>query len=160
LEAEATGPTPPLTPELRERIEQGAADLALLGALIPPGSYKFRGFTVFRALDVTDQEVLSSIKRDLIDKESIISTSRFEGLQAKLRTLFHRPDLRLSLAAIEGDRVLTLNYGARLEHSCIFADSVHHKLTDFIGTIFMRASLEGKPFFIDDLEQYPERTPI
>jgi hypothetical protein len=160
LEVEATGPTPPLTKEQRDRIESGAADVTMLAELIPPGSYKFRGFTVFRALDVTDQEVLSSLKRDLIDKESIISTTRFEGLQAKLRTLFRRPDLRLSLGAFEGDRVLTLNYGARLEHACIFADSVHHKLSDFTGSIFMRASLEGKPLFIDDLQSYPERTPV
>jgi len=160
LEVEAAGPAPVLTAETRARIETGAVNLDTLSALIPPGSYKFRGFTVFRALDVTDQEVLSSLKRDLIDKESIISTPRFEGLQAKLRTLFRRPDLRLSLAAFEGDRVLTLNYGTRLEHACIFADSVHRKLSEFTGSIFHRASLEGKPLFIEDLETYPERTPI
>jgi len=143
-----------LTPEVRARLEAGSADLDTLAALIPPGSVTFRGFTVFRALDVTDQEVLSSLKRDLIDKESIISNTRFDGLQAKLRTLFRRPELRLGLAAIEGDRVLSLNYGARLDHACIFADSVHHKVSDFAGSIYMRASLEGKPLFIEDLATY------
>jgi len=161
VEVEAAGPAPALTADVRARLEAGSADLDTLAALIPPGSVKFRGFTVFRALDVTDQEVLSSLKRDLIDKESIISNARFEGLQATLRTLFRRPELRLGLAAIEGDRVLSLNYGSRFDHSCIFADSVHHKVSDFEGSIYMRASLQRQPLFIEDLATYGEpRTDI
>ena len=161
VEVEAAGPAPALTADVRARLEAGSVDLDTLAALIPPGSVKFRGFTVFRALDVTDQEVLSSLKRDLIDKESIISNTRFEGLQAKLRTLFRRPELRLGLAAIEGDRVLSLNYGSRFDHSCIFADSVHHKVSDFEGSIYMRASLQRQPLFIEDLATYGEpRTDI
>ena len=89
---------------MRARLNAQAVDLEGLAALIPPGSVRFSGFTVVKAVDVTDQEVLSSIKRDLIDKESIVSNARFEKLQAKLRTLFRRADLRLSLAAVEGDR--------------------------------------------------------
>ena len=56
-----------------------------------------------------------------------------------LRTLFRRPELRLSLAAIDGERVLILNTGARTEHACIFADSVHHRLDEFAGTVYERA---------------------
>ena len=56
--------------------------------------FMIEGFTIMRAVDVTDQEVLSSIKRDLIDRESIVSHTKFGTLQAKLRTLFptERPD--------------------------------------------------------------------
>src|SRR5205823_1922822 len=100
------------------------------------------------------------LKRDLIDKESIVSTARFEALQAKLRTLFRRPNLRLALSALEGDQVLSLNDGAKLSHSCIFADSVHHKKDDFLGSIYQRAFLERKPLFIEDLAAYPSPTPI
>ncbi len=160
IEVEPIKPVLPLTAEVRQRLEAKAADLDMLAELIPPGSVRFRGFTVLKALDVTDQEVLSSLKRDLIDKESIVSSARFQALQAKLRTLFRRPDLRLGLAAIEGDRVLSLNYGAKLDHSCIFADSVHHKISDFAGSVYTRAALEGQPLFIEDLAAYPDRTPI
>jgi GAF domain len=160
IEAEPTGALPPLADDVRRRLQAGATDLEALAALFPPGSVRFRGFTVFRALDVTDQEVLSSLKRDLIDKESIVSNARFEALQAKLRTLFRRPELRLRLAAVEGERVLALNYGAKLEHACIFADSIHHKLSEFAGSIYERAALQGTPLFIPDLGAYPHRTAI
>src|SRR6266403_1303461 len=108
-------PIPPLSEDMRRRLQAQALDLDGLAALIPAGSVRFSGFTVVKAADVTDQEVLSSIKRDLIDKESIVSNARFEKLQAKLRTLFRRADLRLTLAAIEGDRILMLNSGHQLE---------------------------------------------
>src|SRR6185295_7121122 len=122
VDVEALRPLPPLSDEMRARLTAQGVDLEGLKALIPPGSVRFSGFTVVKALDVTDQEVLSSIKRDLIDKESIVSNARFVKLQEKLRTLFRRAELRLSLAAIEGERILMLNSGHQLDHGqgCIF----------------------------------------
>ncbi len=158
LDVEPLRPFPPLSEELRRRLDAQAVDADGLAALIPRGSVRFSGFTVFKAVDVTDQEVLSSIKRDLIDKESIVSNARFEALQAKLRTLFHRPELRLSLAALEGNRVLMLNSGHRLASGCIFADSVHHKVTDFAGSIYERAIARGEPIFVEDVAAAAVRT--
>jgi len=160
IDVEAAGALPALAPEVRARLEAHAGDFQALAAVFPPGSVKFRGFTVFRALDVTDQEVLSSLKRDLIDKESIVSSARFDTLQTRLRTLLRRPDVRLGLTATEGDRVLELNSGASCEHACLFADSVHHSLADYKGSVYQRASLEGRPLFIEDLAAYPERTVV
>src|SRR5260370_27474562 len=87
---------------MRRRLQAQALDLDGLAALIPAGSVRFSGFTVVKAADVTDQEVLSSIKRDLIDKESIVSNARFEKLPAKLRTLFPRARPPPTPAALEG----------------------------------------------------------
>ena len=72
--------------------------------------------TAFFDPEVTDQEVLSSLKRDLIEKESIISKVRFHSLQDKLRTLFRKPDLLFGLAALQGRQVLVLNAGAQIEY--------------------------------------------
>jgi len=144
----------------RERLPAHLADLQALMALLPPDRFVLRGFTVLRAVEVTDQEVLSSLKRDLIDKESIISPARFQGLQEKLRTLFRRPKLRLGLAAIDGDQVLMLNSGDRLEHSCIFADSTHHPVSEFEGSIYARAVKQGQPLIVEDLAAYSSRTHV
>ena len=136
---------------MRARLEARAGDLEALAAVFPPGSVRFRGFTVFKALDVTDQEVLSTLKRDLIDKESIVSSARFETLQTKLRTLFRRPDLRLGLAAIEGDRVLELNSAA----SSTTPASSRTPCTTRLPTTRARCTSaprsSGKPIFIEDL---------
>ena len=158
LEVDVVGEAPPLSKAERLRMPVLIADPAALTAVLPPEKFVIRGFSVVRAIDVTEHEVLSSIQRDLIDKESIVSTERFRALQGKLRALLRRPEIELGLAAIEGDRVLLLNFGDRLEHSCIFADSTHKRVGDFAGSIYERASVERRPLFVEDLEALPNRT--
>jgi len=160
IEVETVGPVPPLTDDVLRRLRGAFLDPDFLRAALPPESFVLRGFTVFRAVEVTEREVLSSLKRDLIEKESIVSNVRFEALQQKLRTLFRRPELRFGLAALEGDQVLILNYGAECEHSCIFADSRHLSTSAFAGSIYERAVAEGKPLVIEDLTTWPGRTPV
>jgi len=160
VEVKALGPAPTLTDVARRQLESGRIDVDFLRELLPPEKFTLRGFMILKAIDVTDQEVLSSLKRDLIDKESIVSSARFESLQAKLRTLFRRPGLHLGLAAVEGDRVLVLNDAMSHEHACIFADSAHHKTSEFAGSLYERAVREGRPIMIDDLEAWPNRTCI
>jgi hypothetical protein len=84
--------------------------------VLPPEHFTLCGFTVLNAVEVTDQEVLSLLKRDLIEKESIISNARFQGLQDKLRTLFRKPDLMFGLASIHDGHVFLLNAGAPIEY--------------------------------------------
>jgi hypothetical protein len=154
------GEPPVLTDDVVRRVRGTLLDQELLLSLLPPEKFLFRGFAIFRATDVTEQEVLSLLKRDLIDRESIVSNTKFDELQAKLRTLLRRPELHLGLAAITGDDVLLINYGARHQHACIFADSSHRKVTDYSGTIYERAVLEGAPVFVEDLAAAAERTPL
>ncbi len=160
VEVEAVGPRPTLTDVARQRLEAGMFDGDYLRELLPPERFLLRGFMVVKAVDVTDQEVLSSLKRDLIDKDSIVSQAHFQGLQSKVRTFFRRPDLRLGLAAVEGDRVLILNDASSHDQACIFADSAHHTTAEFAGSIYEQAVIQDRPFIVDDLQTYPSRTPV
>jgi GAF domain-containing protein len=158
IDVETLGPVPELTAELRQRLRDNLLEPDRLRELIPPDRFVLRGLTVMRALDVTDQEVLSALKRDLIHRESVVSSARFLGLQQRLRTLFRRPDLLFGLAAIEGPRVLVLNYGSKHEHSCIFADSRHHTIDEFAGSLYARAVTERRPVLVDDLTGLDHKT--
>src|SRR6266478_5515754 len=160
VDVELVGPKPPLPDAVRQRLQAGPIDADLLRELPPPDRFVLRGFMIVKAVDVTDQEVLSSLKRDLIDKDSIVSSSHFEGLQAKLRTFFRRPDLRLGLAAVEGDRVLVLNDASSHEQACIFTDSAHHTTAEFTGSLYERAVVQDQPVVIEDLAAYPGRTSV
>jgi hypothetical protein len=160
IEIRARGDLPRLGPEERQRLLDHRTDPAVLMELLPPERFVFSGLGLLKATDTTDQEVLSALKRDLIEKESIVSTVRFQGLQEQLRTFLWKPDLRLGLAALEGDQVFMLNYGCRLEHSCIFADSTHHRRADLAGSIYERAVAQGQPLIVEDLAAYGPRTPV
>src|SRR5207244_3631508 len=87
-------------------------------------------------------------------KESIVSNARFLALQQKLRTLFRRPELRFGLAALSGDQVLILNYGAKSEHACIFADSRHHTKEEFKGSVYERAVHQRSALVIEVLQLF------
>ena len=159
IEVRARGPVPPLPPNASEWIREALLDRASLGEILPADRFVISGFALLRAVDVTDHEVLSSLKRDLIDRESIVSDARFQALQDKLRILFRRPELQFGLAAIQGERVLYLNHGARTDQACIFADSAHHRRQDFAGTVYERAVREGRPVIVRDLAAQPRRAP-
>ncbi len=158
LEVRALAPVRALDEATRRRLLRGDAAPQLLGELFPPDAFAFSGFTVLRATEVTDQEVLSAIQRDLIDKESIVSTERFQELQDKLRTLLRRPAIRLALAAFQDGRVFVLNYSCDIEHGCIFADSEHLRMSDFVGSVHERAVSQGTPLVVDDLALEARRT--
>ncbi|PYN20676.1 MAG: GAF domain-containing protein [Candidatus Rokuibacteriota bacterium] len=159
VEVKPVGAIPTLPDEMRRRLRRDLLDPDLLREVLPPERFVFQGFTIFRGIEVTDQEVLSSLERDLIDKESIVSSTRFRALQAKLRTLFRRPELRFGLAALDGDQVLVLNYGAEGEQACIFADSRHHTVAEFRGSVYERAVVQGRPLIVEDLAEMPDRKP-
>src|SRR5215467_6991058 len=160
VQVERVGSPLPLPEPVRQQLQTGVIDTERLLTVLPPDRFILRGFMIVKAVDVTDQEVLSSLKRDLIDKDSIVSSSRFYGLQAKLRTFFRRPELSLGLAAVEGDRVLVLNDASRHEQACIFADCAHHTTAEFAGSLYERAVVRGRPIVVEDLRTYPERTRV
>ena len=116
MQVKIRGKRPILTEAAKKRLFANLADPAVWIALLPPERFVLHGFFVLNAIDVTDQEVLSSLKRDLIEKESIISATRFERLQAKLRTLFRKPDLCFGLTAIQAGQALMLNSSSRIKY--------------------------------------------
>ena len=156
-EVKNVGEPKPLTDAAKKDLVANLTDPKVLMELIPPEHFDFHGFTVFQAVDVTDGEVLSAVKRDLIEKESITSETGFTSLQKKLKTLFRRPDLTLSLAALQGGQVLRLNSGCKIEKNCIFSD---YSLSDFAGSIYERAVTQAAPLVIKDLTTYPNRSAV
>lgn len=106
----------PLSEADKKQLMANLTDPQVLMDIVPPDQFVISGFAVLNTVEVTDQEVLSSLKRDLIEKESIVSNERFDSLQAKLCTLFRKPNLLLGLAAIQGDQVMMLNYSSNMEY--------------------------------------------
>ena len=116
IQVKTTGTIKPLSEAVKQQLLANLGDPQLMLDILQPSQFVLHGFGVLNAVEVTDQEVLSALKRDLIEKESIISKARFNGLQDKLRTLFRKPELFFGLAACQKDHVLVLHAGAPLEH--------------------------------------------
>jgi hypothetical protein len=132
----------------------------VLTTLLPPENFIFRGFTVVRAVDVTESEITSALERDLIDQESIFSADGFKRLQGRLRTLFGQSDLRASLAAIQGDKVLILNDGHTSDANCLFTNSNHIPLDRLEQSVWLQAVEQDKIVRISDLSREPNLCPV
>lgn len=143
----------------REQIIAGITDPAVLTAMLPPANFLFRGFTVVRAVDVTESEITSALERDLIDQESIFSTEGFMRLQNRLCTLFGRPDLKAGLGAVQGDQVLLLNDGHTSQANCLFTNSSHIPLKELENSVWLRAVDQQSILRIPDLALEPNRCP-
>ncbi len=148
----------PLSPEDITRIMANLSEPEMFREVLPPENIEFHGFTVVRALDVTESEVLSLLARDLVDRDSVFSPMGFLRLQQRLRALFRSPELMAGLAAVQGDQVLMINKGCSTKECCIFSDSTHVPLEEFKGSIFSRAVEEDRIITIPDFQKCVPRT--
>ncbi len=154
------GETPELGPEDVKRSLTSSSDMSVWFELIPPECFEFHGFTVFHAIDVTDQEVVSSLKNDLLEKEALTFGGKFDSLQRKLRTLLRRPDLMLGLAGIPGAQNLLREHGQKIGQSFILSDACRAKCASVSDSIYNHVLKQGESLVVEDLTQRAKLTPI
>jgi GAF domain len=143
-----------LTPGQRKTIRENITDLHVLSEYIPADKFEFHGFMVYRALEVTESEVISELGRDLIDQKSIFSADGFDRLQHRLQMLFGRSDMAAEIAAVQGDRIMVINsmrYSAKAEHNCLFRNSSHIPIAELAGSVWRKAVEKGEAIRIQDL---------
>ena len=141
---------PPTNEELK-RLLANPTNLDLWFELLPPQCFEFSGFTVFQAVDVTDLEVLSSLKNDLLEKDAISAPAKFNNLQNKLRALLKRPDIKLGLAGIPGAQNLLREHGRKINQSFILSEACRAQCATFAGSIYDRAIKQNEIVVVEDL---------
>lgn len=149
-----------LTDQQREELIEHITEPEILTRLLPPENFIFRGFTVVRAVDVTESEIISTLERNLIDQETIFSADGFARLQSQLCTLFGQPNLKAGLEALQGDRVLILNDGHKSEANCLFTNSSHLPLSELEGSVWLRAAEQKEIIRIPDLNKMPNASKL
>lgn len=104
VEPKTTGELRKFTEEEKKELFDNLDNVKYLTSVLPPENFAFDGFFIFNAVDITDQETISSLKFDLIQKESIMSANKFENLQHKLRVLLGKPEINLGLIAFPSEK--------------------------------------------------------
>ena len=88
-------------------------NLDLWTAVLPPDAFEFDGMTVITAVDVTPHEVISRLKNDLIEMDSMASPEKIDRLQHRIRNLLGCPELSLGLIAFDRRANVEAIEGAR-----------------------------------------------
>jgi hypothetical protein len=150
------GQPPQLSDVDRRRIIDHIADVDVLLELLPIDQFIFRGFTIVRAVDVTEPSIIMELERDLIDQETIFSSDGFSRLQKRLRTLFEHTNIRAGIGAIQGDQVLILNDGGSSTANCLFRNSSHIPVESLRDSVWLKAIEKGDVLRITDLAAVPD----
>ena len=101
------------SPEDIARLLAEPTNLDLWAEMLPPDAFEFDGLTVITPVDVTPHEVISRLKNDLIEKDSMASSEKIDRLERRLRNLLGCPELSLGLIAFDRRADLEAIEGAR-----------------------------------------------
>lgn len=150
----------PIDPKIIKFLTEKVYDLDLWLQYIRPEDYEFHGFMTFHMVDVTEQEMLSAIKYDLLGKNAVTRKESFSAIQQKLRSIFGLSDIKLGLAYTDPDGNLILNDSEESETWKSLVNDGHAVACDFGGSIYERSWSEQRHVTIEDLETYPFKTTI
>jgi GAF domain-containing protein len=118
---------------------------------IPVDSFEFEGFVTISATDVTDQETISQLKYDLLERTSIISSEKFLELQQKLRNFLRFPEIKLGLAAFGGDWELMFEFGSKIGNSFVLNERNKTSCSTIKNSVYGSAFKEGRTIIVEDL---------
>lgn len=143
-----------------EHIKANIYDLELVSSILEPANFEFTGLIAITAVNISDTEILSSIRKDLIEKDTIISFSGFLKLQHKIKSLLKCPGLLLGITVYPGSKEKLSEYGHKLGNSFLMNDNCIVRLGSINESIYDTALKTGKVVVIEDLSKYPNKTPI
>ena len=134
------------------RLLANITNLEVWQELIPPENFEIQGFGVFRATDVTSRHMISALREDLFEDETMFQREGFASLKEKLQIYLEEPDLDLGLAAIRNEQILLLPHAQKQpEKTCALENTSAYQRSEFKGSIFSRAMDLGEPLVIEDL---------
>ncbi len=160
VEIKKVGEPAPLSAEEIRKLLAHPTALEAWYELIPPACFEFHGFAVFTASDVTDQQLLSSLKNDLLEKNALVEPARLQRVQEKLRALLRRPGVRLGLAGIPGAPGMLREHGRKIGESFILHDACRQQSATFAGSLYDHALQHDEIVIVEDLEAYPAATGV
>ncbi|MFO7749920.1 MAG: GAF domain-containing protein [Desulfobacteraceae bacterium] len=156
LRVSSLSPVKELSDQARKVIRNNLANVRVLEQYIDLDQFEFSGFTLVKALDVTESEVVSALERDLIEEHSIFSARGIQLLEKRLHTLFQRQDIFLGIGAIQDDQILMIKSDCPSNINCLFSNSRHIPMDEIEGSVWTRAVQEDEPLRIADLSQKEE----
>jgi hypothetical protein len=156
----ARGPVKPIDPKVIKFLTEKVYDLDLWLKYIHPEDFEFRGFMIFRMVDVTEQEMLSSIKYDLLEKNAVTKKESFAAIQQKIRSIFGMPEIKLGLAYFDSNNNIVLNNSEDCETWKSVIDSADSEPCNYCGSIYERSWMEKRYVTIEDLTTYPFKSKI
>ncbi|WP_216689286.1 GAF domain-containing protein [Hymenobacter siberiensis] len=145
------GELPALTPEQIEFLVHNRQRPEVWHELLPAENFELEGFNLLQLVDVTDQEILSELKYDLLERDVLQNPARFEQIQEKLRVLFAMPALQLGIAAYDEKKRAFVDFGRKINHSFLAKQVQNQSANSSFRQIYERLLREREPLVLKDV---------
>lgn len=158
MEIKLKGELPKLSKEDIQNIRMNIYDFEYLTKILSPDLFLFSGFLVINAINVTETEIVSTIKKELIQKNTITSYPSFLRLQHNVKCLLKCPNLLLGITDYPGSKNF-FRYGRKFGNSFIM--NHHCSNVGFIeDSIYQYCIDKRRPIVIEDLTSMSGKTKI
>jgi hypothetical protein len=132
-------------------------DLDLWFKTLPPENFEMRGFATNYMAEVTQQQSISSLKDNLLDKDAIISKTHFAKLERRMCSLLKLPELKLGIAIFTLEGTNFLDY-LRTWQSILPNPELMCEC--YFRSVYEEAVKSERPVVISDLESHPNPSKI
>ena len=149
-----------LTDKEKKHLHDNLTDLTIWQEIIPIENFEFRGFAVYNATDVTDNELLSQLKYEMSKKDVLNIDDEFNTFQQKLRSLLKIPDLKAGISGVVRQKDLLHNCGYSVGKGLLLRLTEDYCPINFQNSIYGKLMKNREPVIVLDLEKYPEQTTI
>ncbi|WP_157541425.1 GAF domain-containing protein [Hymenobacter aerophilus] len=153
LDVHVVGDKPELSPEQLEQLSRNPHRTELWLELLPPENFVLEGFNILHLVDVTEQEVLSELKYDLLERDVLQASDRLEQIQEKLRVLFAKPALQLGIAAYDEKKRAFVDFGRKINHSFLTKQLHSADAGSGFRQIYGRLWADRRPLVLENVEQ-------
>ncbi|MCG8567342.1 MAG: GAF domain-containing protein, partial [Desulfobacterales bacterium] len=144
----------------REQILDHLTDLESLARYVDLEAFEFKGFTILRAVDVTEHHLISKLEREMLNQESIFSSKGIISLEQQLRILFNHPDLYLGICALRQDQIMIIKNDCHTNVTCLFTNSRHIPIEECQGSVWDKAARGDRVVRINDLSAIADPAPM
>jgi hypothetical protein len=142
------------SPEDVARLLAEPTNLDLWAEILPPDAFEFEGMTVITPVDVTPHEIISRLKNDLIEKDSMASPEKVDRLQHRIRNLLRCPELSLGLIAFDRRTDVAAIEGARaVGKSLLLCDECAPTCPNRENSFYAGVFQGTEPIIVQDLER-------
>ena len=134
-------------------------NVGLWTEVLPEDAFEFDGMTVITAVDVTPHEVISRLKNDLIEQDSMASLEKIDRLQHRIRNLLGCPELSLGLIAFDRRADVDAIEGARaVGRSLLLCDECAPTCPNRADSHYAGVFQGADPVIVQDLKRSKVRT--
>ncbi|WP_324671703.1 GAF domain-containing protein [Hymenobacter sp. GOD-10R] len=151
LNVHVIGERPELTEEQIDLLTRNFHRSDLWQERLPAEKFELEGFNILHLVDVTDQEILSELKYDLLERDVLQASDRLEQIQEKLRVLFGRPFLQLGIAAYDEKKQAFVDFGRKINHSFLTKQLTNQEAGSGFRQIYNQLWQDRQPLVLEDV---------